>query len=132
MTTENSKLQDLVDAFCLENLIKEPTCFKSTVPTTKDLIVTNQKIFFMKLSAYESRLSDFHKLTTAILRKSITRGHPRNILYREYKIFDQQKFENQVRSQLASIKTVNYSQFHEIFLKTLDAIVPIKKENTSF
>ena len=41
MTTENSKLQDLMDAFCLENLIKEPTCFKSTVPTTIDLIVTN-------------------------------------------------------------------------------------------
>ena len=43
MTTENSKLQDLVDVFCLENLIKEPTCFKSIVPTTIDLIVTNQK-----------------------------------------------------------------------------------------
>ena len=47
MTTENSKLQDLMDAFCLENLIKEPTCFKSTVPTKIDLIVTNQKSLFM-------------------------------------------------------------------------------------
>ena len=47
MTTENSKLQDLMDAFCFENLIKEPTCFKSTVPTTIDF-VTNQK---MKSSA---------------------------------------------------------------------------------
>ena len=36
MTTENSKLQDLMDAFCLDNLIKEPTCFKSTVPNTID------------------------------------------------------------------------------------------------
>ena len=60
MTTENSKLQDLMDAFCLENLIKEPTYFKSTVPTTIDLIVTNQKSLFMKSSAYESGLSDFH------------------------------------------------------------------------
>ena len=41
MTTENSKLQDLMDAFCLDNLIKEPTCFKSTVPNTIDLTVTN-------------------------------------------------------------------------------------------
>ena len=54
MTTENSKLQDLKDAFCLENLIKEPTYFKSTVPTTIDIIVTNQKSFFMKSSAYEA------------------------------------------------------------------------------
>ena len=45
MTTENSKLQDLMDAFCLENLIKEPICFKSTVPTTIDLVVTNQKAY---------------------------------------------------------------------------------------
>ena len=41
----------------------------------------------MKSSAYESGLSDFHKLTIIILRKSITKGNPRNILYREYKIF---------------------------------------------
>ena len=41
MTTENSKLQDLMDAFCLDNLIKEPICFKSTVPNTIDLTVTN-------------------------------------------------------------------------------------------
>ena len=51
MTTENSKLQYLMYAFFLENLIKEPTCFKSTVPTTTDLIVTNQKSLFMKSSA---------------------------------------------------------------------------------
>ena len=68
MTAENSKQQDLTDAFCLENLIKEPTCFKSTVPTTIDLIVTNQKSLFMKSSAYESGLFDFQKLTTTILR----------------------------------------------------------------
>ena len=125
MTTGNSKLQDLMDAFCLENRIKEPTYFISTVPTTKNLIITNQKSLFMKSSAYESGLSDFHKLTTTILIKSVTKGNSRNILYRDYKMFDQNKFEDQLRSQLASIKTVNYSQFHEIFLKTLDAIAPI-------
>ena len=132
MTTENSKLQDLMDAFCLENLIKEPTCFKSTAPATIDLIVTNQKSLFMKSSAYESGLPDFHKLTTTILRKSITKWNPINILYRDYKIFDKKKFEDQLRSQLASIKTVHYSQFHEIFLKTLDAIAPIKKKILRF
>ena len=132
MTTENSRLQDLIHAFCLENLIKEPTCFKYTVPTTIDLIFTNQKRLFMKSSAYESGLSDFHKLTTTILRKSITKGNPRNILYRDYKIFDPKKFEDQLRPQLASITAVNYSQFHEIFLKTLDAIALIKKKIVRF
>ena len=67
-----------------------------------------------------------------MLRKSITKGNPRNILYRDYKIVDQKKFEDQLRYQLASIKTVNYSQFHEIFLKTLHAIAPIKKKILRF
>ena len=86
----------------------------------------------MKSSAYESGLSDFHKLTTTILRKSTTRGNPKNILYRDYKIFDQKKFEEQLCSQLASIMTVDYSQFHEIFLKTPDALARIKKKILRF
>ena len=69
--------------------------------------------------------------TNCIKRKSITKGNPRNIFYRDYKIFDQKKFEDQL-SQLASIKTVDYSQSHEIFLKTLDAIDPIKKKILRF
>ena len=131
MATENSKLQDLMDTFCLENLIKEPTCFKSTVPTTIDLIVINQKSLFMKSSAYESGLSDFHELTTTILTKKY-KVNPRNILYRDYKKFDEKKFEDQLRSQLPPIKTVDYFQFHEIFMKTLDAIAPIKKKILCF
>ena len=115
-----------MDAFCLENLIKGPTYFKSTVPTMIDLTVTNQKSLFMKSSAYESGLSDFHNLTTTIL-EVITRGNPRNILYRDYKAFDQNKFKDLLRSQLASMKTGDYSQIHEIFLERLDGIAPIKK-----
>ena len=77
---------------------------KSTVPTIVDLIITNQKSLFMKSSAYESSSSDFHKLTVTILTKVITKGNPRNILYRGNKIFDQKNIEDQLRPQLASIK----------------------------
>ena len=58
-----------MNAFYLENIIKKPICFKSTVPTTTDLIVTNQKSLLMKSSAYEIGSSDFHKLTTTILEE---------------------------------------------------------------
>ena len=47
-------------------------------------------------------------------------------------LFDQKKFEDQLRSQLASIKVVDYSEIYEIFLKTLDAIAPIKKKIIPF
>ena len=86
-----------MNAFYLENIIKKTICFKSTVPTTIDLIVTNQKSLFMKSSAHESGLSDFHKLTTTILIKSVTKGNSRIILYRDYKMFDQKKFEDQLQ-----------------------------------
>ena len=77
---------------------------KSTIPTIVDLIITNQKSLFMKSSASESGSSDFHKLTDTILRKVITKGNPRNILYRDNKIFDQKNIEDQLRPQLAPIK----------------------------
>ena len=86
----------------------------------------------MKSSAYESGLSDIHKLTTSILIKSISRGNLRNIPYRDYKVFDQKNLEDQLCFQLASIKTVDYFQFHEIFLKTLDAVAPVQKKILCF
>ena len=93
-----------MDNFCLENLIKEPSCFKYTVSITIYLIVTNQKGLFMKSSAYESGLSYLQNLSSTILRKSITKGNPRNIVHRGYEIFDHNKFEDQFSSKLSSIR----------------------------
>ena len=50
MTPEYLKLQDFFDTHDLENLIKEPTCFKGKTPTCTDLILINQKQLFMKLT----------------------------------------------------------------------------------
>ena len=48
MATEDLKLQVLCDTHDLENLIKEPTCFKGKNPSCIDLILKNQKQLFMK------------------------------------------------------------------------------------
>ena len=58
----------------------------------------------MKSSAYKRGLSYFQKLSTTMLRKSITKGNPRDIVYRDCKIFDQNKFQDQFRPKLSSIK----------------------------
>ena len=70
-------------------------------PNQNRLNCYQSKKLIYESSAYESSLSEFHKLT------SITKGNP-------------------------SIKTVNYSQFHEIFLKTVDSIALIKKKILHF
>ena len=48
MTLEDLKLQDFCDTRDLENLIKEPTCFKGKNPTCIELVLTNQNQLFMK------------------------------------------------------------------------------------
>ena len=61
MTPENHHLKDFTDSNDFDNLIKEPTCFKSTSPTTIDLFLTNRKGCFMKSSTNETGISDHHK-----------------------------------------------------------------------
>ena len=94
VTIENSKMNDLVNTFSLENLIKEPTCYISNIRTCIDLILTNQKRLFLKSSTFESGLSDFRKLTTTILRKTTLKSNSKTIIYRKYKSLNQNNFEN--------------------------------------
>ena len=48
MTPENHHLKDFTDSNDFENLIKEPICFKSTLPTTINLFLINRKGCFVK------------------------------------------------------------------------------------
>ena len=49
MTHKNHHLKDFTDSNDFENLIKEPTYFKSTSPTTIDLFLTNKKRLFYEI-----------------------------------------------------------------------------------
>ena len=78
LSTENPNLKNLLNSFDLESLIKIPTCYKSlSSHTNTDLILTNKKNLFMKSTTFETGMSDFHKLTTTILRNTISKGKPK-------------------------------------------------------
>ena len=125
--TENSNIKCLLNTFDLESLIKIPTCYKSlSSPTSIDLILTNKKNFFMKSTTFETGMSDFHKLTATILRKTISKGNAKKIFYRDYKAFNHNTFETRLQSKLKSETIIDYSQFHSIFIETLDNIAPVK------
>ena len=127
LSTENPNFKNLLNSFDLESLIKIPTCYKSlSSPTSIDLILTNKKNFFMKSTTFETGMSDFHKLTTTILRKTISKGNAKKIFYRDYKAFDHSTFETRLQSKLKSETIIDYSQFQSIFLETLDNIAPVK------
>ena len=80
----------------------------------------------MKSTTFETGMSDFHKLTTTILRKTISKGNAKKIFYRDYKAFDHSTFETRLQSKLKSETIIDYSQFQSIFLETLDNIAPVK------
>ena len=70
MIPENHHLKDFTDSNDFENLIKEPSCFKSTSPTTIDLFLTNSKGCFMKSSTNETGISDCQKLIYTFLKSA--------------------------------------------------------------
>ena len=51
----------------------------------------------MKSATFETGLSDHHKLITTILRKTISKGNSKKMFYRDYKRFDQKKFETELK-----------------------------------
>ena len=51
----------------------------------------------MKSTTFETGMSDFHKLTTTILRKTINNGNAKKILYRDYKAFNHNTFETRLQ-----------------------------------
>ena len=79
----------------------------------------------MKSTTFETGISDFHELTTAILRKTISKGCTKQIFYRDLKAFDQNTFKNRLQLKL-TLETIDYSQFHSIFLEALNNIAPVK------
>ena len=126
LSTENPNLKDFMCSFDLESLINPPTCCKSTNPTCIDLILTKKKNHFMKSATFEADLSDHHELITTILRKTISKGNSKKMFCRDYKRFDQKKFEAEIKLKLNSQTNLSYSTFQEVFLEILSKIAPVK------
>ena len=60
-----------MNLFDLKNLVREPTCFKSSNPRCIDLILTNRGRNFQQTTAVETGLSDFHKMVVTVLKASL-------------------------------------------------------------
>ena len=80
------------------------------------------------LQFFETGLSDFHKLTVAVMKSHIPKQQPKIIRYRNYKGFNEKRF----RSELTNILDLNIHEsrniefLKDIFLKVLNKHAPIK------
>ena len=125
MTPEDKNMQLFAESFNLENLIKEPTCFKRS-PSCIDLIITSRKPYCEKTCLIETGLSDFHKLVAVSLKTQKLKTPPKRKLYREYKTFDENNSNNDLKSKLDTINNLDYSTFEDIFISALNTHAPIK------
>ena len=79
---------------CLE---KEATCLKNVHnPSCIDLILTNIPLSFQNTNVIETGLSDFHKLTLAVMKSTFQKQVPKIFHYRNYKRFDNTLFQYDV------------------------------------
>ena len=61
-----------------EYLILKPIYFKSLLPSTIDLLLTNRKQSFLGSEVYEIGISDHREVIISVLRKTIAKGKPKN------------------------------------------------------
>ena len=125
--------EDAMANFCetygLENLIKEPTCFKSNEnPSSIDIILTNKKHSFQNSMTIETGLSDFHKMTVTVMKRYFKKKDPIVIEYRDLKNFDGVRFREDLRTELAKKENITVVDFQNIFLTVWNAHAPIKKK----
>ena len=61
-----------------------------------------------------------------MLRSTFAKGKPKKIFYRRYKNFDNEKFEEEVKTHLSSV--LDFESFHAAFKTTLDWFAPLQQK----
>ena len=119
-------LSSIIHDHDVYNMIKKPTCFKSSNGCCIDLIVTNRKHSLMHSKSFEIGFSDHHHMIYTILKTTFTRLPPKKIIYRDYKNCSQLHFEDDLKRNLASAHPSTYRNFESVFMKTLEENAPTK------
>ena len=123
------EINDFMNLFDLKNLVREPTCFKSSSPRCIDLILTNRGRNFQQTTAVETGLSDFHKMVVTVLKASFEKQGPNVVNYRDYRNFRDDVFRQDLQTELANLdlQRLTYTSFQDAYLRILDKHAPMKK-----
>ena len=130
----NSQIsENCIDTFMyhhnLQSIIKEPSCYKNpNNPSCIDLFLRNSPRRFYQTETFFADLSDFHKLVLSIFKTTFTNSKAKEIIYRDFKKFNEQCFNNDLRTELSSKSIKSYGSFENVFLNTLNKHAPIKKK----
>lgn len=120
-------MKEFCETYSLDNLIKEPTCFKSVDnPSSIDVILTNKKHCFQNSMVVETGLSDFHKMTVTVMRKYFKKKDPIKITYQDKRKFDAIKFREFIKTQLSHKTHLKVEDLQNILVNTYTQAAPFK------
>ena len=91
-------------------MVKESTCFKNVSNPS-------EMSFQLTLTVVSCGLSDFHKLVMTVLKTTFSKNKPREIVYRNYKYFNSQNFNDD-----------SCSKSNKTFLNVLNKHPPLQKK----
>ena len=124
-------MKDFCDTYSLQNLIKEPTCFKNALnPTLIDMDLTNRYNSFHNTSCIETEISDYHKMTITVLKTHFQKLKPIKVKYRSDDNFNFNLFKSELRDSLNMNNQINieYDIFKETFMEVLHKHAPMKEK----
>ena len=89
---EEAKTSQLLNMYSLKNLVSQKTFKNPENPSCIDLTLTNCSLSFQNSGVFEIGLSDFHKLTFAVLKQYYPKQNPKVVFYQKYKNFHNNLF----------------------------------------
>ena len=113
----------------LSIIVKESMCFKNVSnPSSINLILTNSALSFQNKLTISCGLSDFHKLVMTVLKTTFSKNKPREIVYRNYKYFNSQNFNDELKFVFSKENIDSCTKFNQTFLNVLNKHAPLKKK----
>ena len=124
---ENASMSNICESLDLKALISTPTCFKNPEnPKCIDHMLTNKKHQFLRTSyVVETGISDFHKLTLAILNKHVKKLPPKIVKYRSYRNFNKETFQG-ILSRILENGNLGFEAKTAVVMEELEKMAPMK------
>ena len=105
------------------------TCYKNPdKPICMDFILTNSPLSFHKSDCLFTGLSDCHKLVLSVFKTNFPESKPKEIIYRNFKTFNEEDFNQELCGRLSAELVDNYSSFENVFIDVLNRHAPIKEK----
>ena len=112
-----------------KNIVLEKICFKSKdSPCCIDLFITNSPNSFQNTSTVTTRLSDFNKMIITILKATFTKSKLKVITYRDFKLFNEEKFKTDLENSLRITNISSHHVFEKNSLEVLGRHAPIRNK----